>query len=188
MIITWSLLNRLQRPLTQEIGDWSDAYRSYWSHPESILIRLRLPNSELIIDGIDPFVLKVVKRDCFSSHTRERILYGQKSRPAFFSYQEILSQWTKKNPDRGFSVSAARYAEIVENGLGYYFKDPAEADSERYTTNRNIFLHRKVHTGFAYALFHLLYMLGMAVIRNNLFSCNRLSIVKSTRYGCLDPF
>ena len=35
---------------------------------------------------------------------------------------DFVSQWTKKNPDRGFKVSARKHADIAENGLGFISK------------------------------------------------------------------
>ena len=41
---------------------------------------------------------------------------------------EILRQFTKKNPDAGIRVSGVpKYADLVKNGVGFYFHDPAKA-------------------------------------------------------------
>jgi hypothetical protein len=42
---------------------------------------------------------------------------------------EILKQFSKKNPERAIKLSGfPRYAEIVRNGVGTYYHDPAKAD------------------------------------------------------------
>lgn len=41
---------------------------------------------------------------------------------------EIINQFSHKNADKAINVSnVPRYAEIVENGVGHYFRDPNKA-------------------------------------------------------------
>ncbi|PNE23496.1 succinylglutamate desuccinylase [Mesotoga sp. Brook.08.YT.4.2.5.1] len=117
----------------REIGDWSDAYPFLLESPGVHLDQITAAKTlELIIDGIDPFVLKAGEKGLlFVPYDENGFSMDRRVGQHSSVIQEILSQWTKKNPDRGFSVSAPRYAEIVENELGYYFKDPAEADSRK---------------------------------------------------------
>jgi hypothetical protein len=49
---------------------------------------------------------------------------------------EILRQYSKKTPDRSILVrEIPRYAEIVRNGVGYYFHDPAGVEKDRVHLN-----------------------------------------------------
>ena len=42
---------------------------------------------------------------------------------------EILRQFTKKNPEKAIVLDGVpRYADLVKNGVGRYFHDPAKAE------------------------------------------------------------
>ena len=83
------------------------------------------------MDGIDPFVLKAGEKGLlYVPYDENGFSMDRRVGQHSSVIQEIMAQWTKKNPERGFKVSAPRYADIVKNGLGSYFKDPAKADSK----------------------------------------------------------
>jgi hypothetical protein len=49
---------------------------------------------------------------------------------------EILGQHAKKFPDRAIEVRGVpRYADIVKNGVGYYFHDPDRAERDKVYSN-----------------------------------------------------
>jgi hypothetical protein len=42
---------------------------------------------------------------------------------------EITRQFSRKSPDRGIEIrNVPRYADVVKNGAGHYFHNPAQAD------------------------------------------------------------
>jgi len=114
----------------REIGDWSDAYPFLLESPGVHLDQITAAKTpELIIDGIDPFVLKAGEKGLlYVPYDENGFSMDRRVGQHSSVIQEILSQWTKKNPERGFKISAPKHADIVENGLGFYFKDPSEAD------------------------------------------------------------
>ncbi|HCO69284.1 MAG TPA: succinylglutamate desuccinylase, partial [Mesotoga infera] len=116
----------------REIGDWSDAYPFLLESPGVHLDQITAAKTpELIIDGIDPFVLKAGEKGLlYVPYDENGFSIDRRVGQHSSVIQEIMVQWTKKNPDRGFKVSAPKHADIVENGLGFYFKDPSEADSK----------------------------------------------------------
>ncbi|MDD3681365.1 MULTISPECIES: succinylglutamate desuccinylase [unclassified Mesotoga] len=116
----------------REIGDWSDAYPFLLESPGVHLDQITAAKTpELIIDGIDPFVLKAGEKGLlYVPYDENGFSMDRRVGQHSSVIQEILSQWTKKNPERGFEISAPKHADIVENGLGFYFKDPSEVDSK----------------------------------------------------------
>jgi len=116
----------------REIGDWSDAYPFLLESPGVHLDQITAAKTpQLIVDGIDPFVLKAGEKGLlYVPYDENGFSMDRRVGQHSSVIQEIMAQWTKKNPERGFKVSAPRYADIVKNGLGSYFKDPAKADSK----------------------------------------------------------
>ncbi len=84
---------------------------------------------ELIIDGIDPFVLKAGEKVLFVPYDENGFSMDRRVGQHSSVIQEILVSGRRRTPT-GFKVSAPKHADIVENGLGFYFKDPSEADSK----------------------------------------------------------
>ena len=117
----------------REIGDWSDAYPFLLESPGVHLDQITAAKTvDLIMDGKDPFVLKAADKGLLyvpydeNGFSMERRV-GQNSSVI----QEILKQWSKKNEDRAFTLTAPKYAEIVEKGLGAFFSDPSSTESSR---------------------------------------------------------
>ena len=117
----------------REIGDWSDAYPFLLESPGVHLDQITAAKTvDLIMDGKDPFVLKAADKGLLyvpydeNGFSMERRV-GQNSSVI----QEILKQWSKKNKDRAFTLTAPKYAEIVEKGLGAFFSDPSSTESSR---------------------------------------------------------
>ncbi len=115
----------------REIGDYADTLPFLMEAPIPFLDQPTGPKTvKLLIDGKDDFLLSLSgKKKLFVSYDEtgwpmdKRV--GQHASVAL----EILKQFTKKNPDRAIKLSGfPRYAEIVQNGIGKYFHDPAKAD------------------------------------------------------------
>ena len=45
--------------------------------------------------------------------------------------QEIVNQFNRKNPERKILFTAPKHAEVVEKGMGTFFKDPGKAAESR---------------------------------------------------------
>jgi hypothetical protein len=116
----------------REIGDWSDAYPFLLESPGVHLDQITAAKTpELIMDGIDPFVLKAAEKGLlFIPYDENGFSMDRRVGQHSSVIQEIVVQWSKKNPERGLTISAPKYKEIVENGLGYFFKDPSKANKD----------------------------------------------------------
>jgi len=115
----------------REIGDFSDTLPFLLEAPIPFLDQPTGPKTvKLLLDGEDPFLLSLsaakklfVPYDETGWPMDKRI--GQHASVAL----EILKQFSKKNPERAIKLSGfPRYAEIVRNGVGTYYHDPAKAD------------------------------------------------------------
>jgi predicted deacylase len=115
----------------REIGDFSDTLPFLLEAPIPFLDQPTGPKTvKLLLDGKDPFLLSLsaakklfVPYDETGWPMDKRI--GQHASVAL----EILKQFSKKNPERAIKLSGfPRYAEIVRNGVGTYYHDPAKAD------------------------------------------------------------
>lgn len=116
----------------REVGDWSDAYPFLFESPGVHLDQITAAKTpQLIMDGIDPFVLKAAAKGLLyvpydeTGFSMDRRV-GQHSSV----FQELLKQWSRKNPERAFTVQAPKYADIVSEGLGAFFNDPEKAAAD----------------------------------------------------------
>ncbi len=118
----------------REIGDYSNALPFLLEAPIPFLDQPTGPKTvKLLLDGKDPFLLSLSqKKKLFVSYDpngwpmEKRV--GQHCSVAL----EIIRQFSKKNPEMTIRVSGIpRYAELVANGLGFYFHDPAAADKAK---------------------------------------------------------
>jgi hypothetical protein len=42
---------------------------------------------------------------------------------------QTMESWTEEHPDKGIiCFNVTRYAEVIENGVGFYLKNPGKAD------------------------------------------------------------
>lgn len=84
---------------------------------------------DLLLTGRDPFLLSLagqqklfVPYDASGWPVEKRV--GQHCSVAL----EIINQYSRKNADRAIRVSEVpRYGDLVQNGVGFYFHDPAKA-------------------------------------------------------------
>ena len=88
---------------------------------------------DLLLDGKDPFLLSLSKKKMLfvpydeSGWPMEKRVGQHCSVPL-----EVFHQFSKRNPDRAIEVkNVPHYAEVVENGIGYYYHDPAKADKSQ---------------------------------------------------------
>lgn len=117
----------------REIGDWSDAHPFLLESPGVHLDQITAAKTpKLIMDGIDPFVLKAADKGLlYVPYDENGFSMDRRVGQHSSVIQEIIKQWSRKNKDRALKVSGPKYADIVENGLGSFFNDPSKADSEK---------------------------------------------------------
>lgn len=122
----------------REIGDYSDALPFLLEAPIPFLDQPTGPKTEqFLLDGKDAFLLSLSKKkklfvpyDETGWPLEKRV--GQHSSVML----EILRQYSKKFPERAIVLSdVPRYADIVKNGVGYYFHDPAKAEKGKIYLN-----------------------------------------------------
>lgn len=118
----------------REIADHSDALPFLIEAPEPFLDQPTGPKTtDLLLNGKDPFLLSLSKQgrlyvpyDKDGWPMKKRV--GQQSS----LIQEVLEQYSKLHPDRQIKMRGVpEYKEIVENGIGYYYHDPAKAPEDR---------------------------------------------------------
>lgn len=118
----------------REIGDYSDTMPFLLEAPIPFLDQPTGPKTvELLLAGKDPFLLSLSRKG------KLFVPYDEKGWPLenrvgqhCSVILEILRQFSKKNEEKAISVSQVpRYAEIVKNGVGYYFHDPKNADKKK---------------------------------------------------------
>jgi predicted deacylase len=114
----------------REIGDYSDTLPFLLEAPLPFLDQPTGPKTvELLLNGKDPFLLSLSKKkklfvpyDETGWPIEKRV--GQHCSVAL----EIIRQYSKKIPERSIEVrNVPRYAEVVKNGVGYYYHDPDKA-------------------------------------------------------------
>ena len=114
----------------REIGDYSETMPFLLEAPFPFLDQPTGPKTlDLLLNGKDPFLLSLAKQqklfvpyDESGWSVNKRV--GQHCSVAL----EIINQFSRKNADKAINVSnVPRYAEIVENEVGHYFRDPNKA-------------------------------------------------------------
>ncbi|MDK2951099.1 MAG: hypothetical protein PWQ77_764 [Kosmotogales bacterium] len=116
----------------REIGDYSDAYPFLFESPGAHLDQITAGKTvDLIVSGIDPFIMEAEKKGLlFVPYDENGFSMDRRVGQHSSVFQELMSQWSKKNKDKEVIVEVPKYADIVENGLGYYFKNPDEVDED----------------------------------------------------------
>lgn len=118
----------------REVGDNTDAVSILFEAPTMILDRIRgATNEELLMEGDDPFVRRAgeagllyvpIPEDGWPMVTRVARHVE--------TFTEVLKQWNMNYSDKQIMVSGLpKYAEIKENGIGHYYKNPADYSEDR---------------------------------------------------------
>jgi hypothetical protein len=114
----------------REIGDYSETLPFLLEAPFPFLDQPTGPKTrDLLLNGKDPFLLSLARQgklfvpyDESGWPVDKRV--GQHCSVAL----EIINQYSIKNPDRAIRISnVPRYADVVRNGVGFYYHDPAKA-------------------------------------------------------------
>ena len=118
----------------REVGDHSDAISLLFEAPEPFLDATRGKTTrEQLLTGIDPFVVKAGEHGLLFEKIDENgwpiaVRVGRHTSAVL----QTMESWTEENPQRGLICSGVpRYAEVIENDVGFYLKDPAKADPKR---------------------------------------------------------
>jgi len=114
----------------REIGDYSETLPFLLEAPFPFLDQPTGPKTtDLLLNGKDPFLLSLARQgklfvpyDESGWPVDKRV--GQHCSVAL----EIINQYSIKNPERAIRISSVpRYADVVRNGVGFYYHDPAKA-------------------------------------------------------------
>jgi len=122
----------------REIGDFSDAMPFLLEAPIPFLDQPTGPKTvELLLDGKDPFLLSLSKKGkLFVPYDETGWPMDKRVGQHTSVILELMRQFTRKFPEKALQVqNAPKYAEVVKNGVGYYYHDPDESDKKSIYMN-----------------------------------------------------
>jgi len=122
----------------REIGDYSDTLPFLLEAPIPFLDQPTGPKTEkLLLDGKDPFLLSLSEqKKLFVPYDESGWPMEKRVGQHCSVIQEIARQYSKKNQDRTILIqNVPRYADVVKNGVGYYYHDPSRADKDKVHFN-----------------------------------------------------
>jgi predicted deacylase len=122
----------------REIGDFSDALPFLLEAPLPFLDQPTGPKTvDLLLEGKDPFLLKLSKKGkLFVPYDEQGWPMSRRVGQHCSAVLEIAKQFSKKNSDQAIKISnVPRYADVVKNGVGFYYKDPSKSDKENVFYN-----------------------------------------------------
>jgi len=93
--------------------------------------------TKLLMDGKDPFLLSLAgKKKLFVPYDASGWSMDRRVGQHCSVVLEILRQFSRKNPGKAIVIRGVpRYADIVRQGVGHYFADPAKADAKKVVRN-----------------------------------------------------
>jgi predicted deacylase len=122
----------------REIGDFSDAMPFLLEAPIPFLDQPTGPKTvELLLDGKDPFLLSLSKKGkLFVPYDETGWPMDKRVGQHTSVILELMRQFTRKFPEKALQVqNVPKYAEVVKNGVGYYYHDPDESDKKSIYLN-----------------------------------------------------
>ena len=122
----------------REIGDYSDTLPFLLEAPIPFLDQPTGPKTEkLLLDGKDPFLLNLSKKGkLFVSYDESGWPMENRVGQHCSVILELIRQLSKKFPERAIKVrNVPRYADVVKNGVGFYFHDTAKAQKDNLYFN-----------------------------------------------------
>ncbi|GAB4115564.1 MAG: succinylglutamate desuccinylase/aspartoacylase family protein [Candidatus Caldatribacteriota bacterium] len=118
----------------REVGDNSEALSLLFEAPEPFLDRVRgITDENLLLTGKDPFVMKAGEYGLLYEKIDEQgwtieVRVGRHCSTIL----QVLQNYSEIYPDKDIIVSnIPHYAEVIKNGVGYYFHNPEEASTDR---------------------------------------------------------
>ena len=122
----------------REIGDYSDAMPFLLEAPIPFLDQPTGPKTEaLLLDGKDPFLLSLANEGkLFVPYDETGWPMAKRVGQHCSVIQELMTQFSRKYPEKAISIqNVPRYADVVKNGVGHYYKNPEEADEKNVYFN-----------------------------------------------------
>ncbi len=122
----------------REIGDYSETMPFLLEAPIPFLDQPTGPKTvKLLLDGKDPFLLSLSKKGkLFVPYDETGWSMEKRVGQHCSVVLELMRQFSRRLPEKKIEVrSVPRYAEIVKNGVGYYFHDPKKADKDKVVLN-----------------------------------------------------
>jgi hypothetical protein len=118
----------------REVGDYSGAISLLFEAPEPFLDATRGKTTrEQLLTGKDEFVVKAGEHGLLFERIDENgwpidVRVGRHTSAVL----QTMESWSEDHADRPLvCLNVPRYAEVIDNGVGHYLKDPAQADPER---------------------------------------------------------
>lgn len=122
----------------REIGDYSDTMPFLLEAPLPFLDQPTGPKTvDLLLDGKDPFLLKLSKKGkLFVPYDETGWPMNKRVGQHCSVILELIRQFSRKFPDRAIKIrNVPRYADVVKNGVGHYFHDPDKANKKNVYFN-----------------------------------------------------
>jgi hypothetical protein len=117
----------------REIGDYSDTMPFLLEAPLPFLDQPTGPKTvDLLLDGKDPFLLSLSKKKkLFVPYDETGWPMDKRVGQHCSIVLELMRQLSKKFPDKSIQIhNVPRYAEVVKNGVGHYYHNPAQANKK----------------------------------------------------------
>ncbi len=117
----------------REIGDYSDTLPFLLEAPIPFLDQPTGPKTEaLLLDGKDPFLLSLAEKGMlFVPYDESGWPMDKRVGQHCSVTLELLRQFSRRNQEKAIIVrNVPSYAEVVKNGVGYYYHDPAKAKKD----------------------------------------------------------
>lgn len=117
----------------REIGDFSDAVSLLFEAPQPFLDATRgITGVDLLLEGKDEFVVKAGEHGLLFAKIDENGWHIDTRVGRHIStILQTFESWNEFFPDKEvICEDVPRYAEIVENGVGHYLKNPKEAKED----------------------------------------------------------
>jgi hypothetical protein len=118
----------------REVGDFSQAISLLFEAPEPFLDATRGKTTrEQLLTGKDEFVVKAGEHGLLFEKIDENGWPIEKRVGRHTSaVLQTMESWTEDHPHKALVCSnVPRYADILKNGIGYYLKNPKNADPKR---------------------------------------------------------
>lgn len=122
----------------REIGDYSDTLPFLLEAPIPFLDQPTGPKTvDLLVDGKDPFLLSLSKKGkLFVPYDEEGWSMDKRVGQHCSVTLEIVNQYSKKNSERAIQIkNVPQYADVIKNGVGFYYHDPDKADKSKIVYN-----------------------------------------------------
>lgn len=118
----------------REIGDYSDSMPFLLEAPWPFLDQPTGPKTlDLLLTGRDPFLLSLSKKGMlFVPYDEEGWTVDRQAGQHTSIILELINQMAKQFPEKEIIVTGIpKYKDVLENGIGYYLKDPSKEDPSK---------------------------------------------------------